>query len=145
MYSYEFATGNYLQIPSHESYCPITVQYSYNKTKKMNWFLKFIFGIKIYMFRTVSVSIIRSLVLYTQQWHMSHMLCWQIASKQSAIGICQTRYADSLRASCQGRARFQQHRNNNFHQAFLSSARQGAEGNSRHSHRNIRFFPSRSD
>jgi hypothetical protein len=30
-------------------------------------FLKFIFGIGLYMFRTVSLSIIRSLVLYTQQ------------------------------------------------------------------------------
>jgi len=35
---------------------------------------------KLYMFRTVPLSIIRSLSLYTQQWHMSH------------------RFADSLRA-----------------------------------------------
>jgi len=29
--------------------------------------LKFIFGIELYMFRTVSLSIIKSLALYTQQ------------------------------------------------------------------------------
>ena len=46
----------------------------------MHQFLKFIFGIKLYMFRTVRLSIIRSFSLYTQQWHMSY------------------RFADSLRA-----------------------------------------------
>ena len=43
------------------------VQYSYNKTKDMHSFLKFIFGIDLYMFHTAFLSIIRSLVLYTQQ------------------------------------------------------------------------------
>ena len=38
----------------------------------MHLFLKFIFGIKLYMFQTVSLSIIRSFSLYTQQWYMSH-------------------------------------------------------------------------
>jgi len=38
----------------------------------MHQFLKFIFGIKFYMFRTVPVSIIRSFSLYTQQWYMSY-------------------------------------------------------------------------
>jgi hypothetical protein len=33
----------------------------------MHQFLKFIFGIEFYMFRTDFLSIIRSLVLYTQQ------------------------------------------------------------------------------
>ena len=33
----------------------------------MYLFLKFIFGIELYMFRTVSLYIIRSLALYTQQ------------------------------------------------------------------------------
>ena len=37
------------------------------KTNEMHQFLKFIFGIELYMFRTVSLSIIRSLALYTQQ------------------------------------------------------------------------------
>ena len=46
----------------------------------MHKFLKFIFGIKLYMFRTVPLSIIRSFSLYTQQWYMS------------------SRFADSLRA-----------------------------------------------
>ena len=46
----------------------------------MHKFLKFIFGMKLYMFRTVPLSIIRSFSLYTQQWYMSH------------------RFADSLRA-----------------------------------------------
>ena len=49
----------------------------------MQEFLKFIFGIKLYMFRTVPVSIIGSFSLYTQQWYMSY------------------RFVDSLRASCQ--------------------------------------------
>jgi len=33
----------------------------------MHLFLKFIFGIELYMLRTVPLSIIRSLALYTQQ------------------------------------------------------------------------------
>jgi len=33
----------------------------------MHQILKFIFGIELYMLRTVSLSIITSLVLYTQQ------------------------------------------------------------------------------
>ena len=33
----------------------------------MQYFLKFIFGIELYMFRTGFLPIIRSLVLYTQQ------------------------------------------------------------------------------
>ena len=41
---------------------------------------KFIFGIKLYMFRTVPLPIIRSFSLYIQQWYMSY------------------RFADSLRA-----------------------------------------------
>jgi len=40
----------------------------------MHWFLKFIFGIELYMFRTVPLSIIRSFSLYTQQWYMSYSL-----------------------------------------------------------------------
>jgi len=34
--------------------------------------LKFIFGIKLYMFRTVPLPIIRNFSLYTQQWFMSY-------------------------------------------------------------------------
>jgi len=43
--------------------------------------------------------------------------------------------------ACQGRARFQQHRDASCHQVSFP-ARQGAEGNSRHSDRNISLFPS---
>jgi len=46
----------------------------------MHLFLKFIFGIKLYMFRTIPLSIIRSFSLYTHRWFMSY------------------RFADSLRA-----------------------------------------------
>ena len=59
---------------------PCIVINSYNKTNWMHLFLTFIFGIKIYMFRTVPLSIITSFSLYTQQWYMSY------------------RFADSLRA-----------------------------------------------
>ena len=38
----------------------------------MHQFLKFIFGIKLRMFRTVPLSIIGSFSLYTQQWCMSY-------------------------------------------------------------------------
>ena len=33
----------------------------------MHYFLKFIFGLKLYMFRTVLLSIIRSVSMYIQQ------------------------------------------------------------------------------
>ena len=46
----------------------------------MHKFFKFIFGIKLYMFRTFPLCIIRSFSLHTQQWYMSY------------------RFADSLRA-----------------------------------------------
>jgi len=46
----------------------------------MHKFLKFIFGIELYMFQTLPLSIIMSFSLYTQQWYMSY------------------RFADSLRA-----------------------------------------------
>ena len=46
---------------------PCIVLCSYNKTNEMHYSLKFIFGIEFYMFRTVSLYIIRSLALYTQQ------------------------------------------------------------------------------
>ena len=44
---------------------PCIVIYSFNKTNEMHY-LKFIFGVGLYMFRTVSLSITRSLALYTQ-------------------------------------------------------------------------------
>jgi hypothetical protein len=46
----------------------------------MHQFLKFILGMKIYMFWAVTLSIIRSFLLHTQKWYMSY------------------RFAESLRA-----------------------------------------------
>jgi hypothetical protein len=39
---------------------------SYNKTKELDYLI--FFGTELYMFRTVSLSIIRSLALHTQQY-----------------------------------------------------------------------------
>jgi hypothetical protein len=47
---------------------PYIVIYSYNKTKEMHQFPKFIFEIELYMFWTGFLSIIKSLALYTQQY-----------------------------------------------------------------------------
>jgi len=44
----------------------------YDKTNQMDCFLKFILGMKLYMFRAVPLSTIRSFSLYTQQWYMSY-------------------------------------------------------------------------
>ena len=38
----------------------------------MHQFFKFIFAMKLYMFRTVPLSVIRSFSLYTQQWYISY-------------------------------------------------------------------------
>jgi hypothetical protein len=38
----------------------------------MHKFLTFIFGMKLYMFRTVPLSTIRSFSMYTQQWYKSY-------------------------------------------------------------------------
>jgi hypothetical protein len=62
-----------IEVAKHKIYFNLTfrgtyiVIYSCNKIKVMHLFLKFIFGIKLYMFRIVTLSIIRSLALYTQQ------------------------------------------------------------------------------
>ena len=56
------------------------LKHSSNKTNKMHQFLKFVFGIKLYLFRTAPLSITRNFSLYTQKWYMSY------------------RFSDSLRA-----------------------------------------------
>ena len=66
-------------ISCHLCVC-VSVNYSYNKSNQTNKFLKFIFGIKLYMFQTVLQSIIRSFSLYTQQQHML-TACSQAVSK----------------------------------------------------------------
>ena len=60
---------------------PCVVINSYNKTNYIHWFLKFIFGIKLYMFRTVPLSIIRSFSLYTQQYVYVIQVSWLLASR----------------------------------------------------------------
>ena len=50
----------------------------------MHEFLKLIFGMKLYTFRTVPLSIIRSFSLYTQQWYMLYRFadsCEQLISQ----------------------------------------------------------------
>ena len=47
----------------------------------MHQFLKFIFGIKLYMFRTFPLSFIRSFSLHTQQYVYVVQVCCQLASR----------------------------------------------------------------
>jgi len=57
----------------------------------MHYFLKFIFGIKLYMFWTVPLSIIRSFSLYTQQWYMSYRFADSLQAqtcKTYTIAVC---------------------------------------------------------
>jgi len=66
--------------------------------------------------------------------HVQMPGCWNVLSP--------TRKETSSEA-CQGRARFQQHRDASCYQVPPPTpARQGDEGNSRHSDRNISLFPS---
>ena len=69
--NYDFT---YTKLQTHNTQAKKSIEFSvfYNKTKHMYYFLKFIFGIKLYMFRIVPLSIIRSFSLYTQQWYMSY-------------------------------------------------------------------------
>ena len=50
----------------------------------MHYFLKFIFGIKLYMFRTVPLSIM-SFSLYTQQWYVSYMFADNLRACSQAV------------------------------------------------------------
>ena len=72
----------------------------------MHKFLKFIFGIKRYMFRTIPLAIIRSFSLYTQQWYMSYRFAskpvWHISVLQAEA--CNTDTTPT-----------QPHRNSNTH------------------------------
>jgi len=69
----------FLKIPAVSTQC-VFMFLIIEPTKCTN-FSKFYFGIKLNMFRTVSLSIIRSFSLYTQQWYMSYRLCCQLVSR----------------------------------------------------------------
>ena len=58
-----------------------------NKTNRRTNFSKFIFVRKLYMFRAVSLPIIRSFPLYIRRWYMSsnlHVLCVLSAVQHAA-------------------------------------------------------------
>jgi len=69
----------------------------------MYWFLKFVFGIKLHMFRTVPLSIIRSFSLYTQQWCMSYRLA---DSLRAGSGRNQWKTADDGQRNCPKNVKF---------------------------------------
>jgi len=56
--------------------------YFYSKTNQMHNISNFYFGTTLYMFRTVSPSIIRSLRLYIQHQVYVMRILWLLASKQ---------------------------------------------------------------
>ena len=63
---------------------PCIVIYFYSKTNQMhNISNLFYFGTTLYMFRTVSPSIIRSIRLYIQHQVYAIQVVWLLASKQS--------------------------------------------------------------
>ena len=64
----------------------------------MHQFLNFIFGIKLYMFRTVPLLTIRSFSLYTQQWYMSYRFveaCERTTSNTTCIHEVQSKGKDN--------------------------------------------------
>ena len=46
------------------------------------------FGMKLYMFRTVPLSIIRSFSLYTQQWYMPYGFADSLQAGAHAPAVC---------------------------------------------------------
>jgi hypothetical protein len=70
----------------------------------MHRFLKFVFGIRLYMFRTVRRSIIRNFLVYTQQWNMSYSLA---DSLRAGSGSCvQWKTPDDGQRNCPKHADF---------------------------------------
>jgi len=72
LYNFCLKYCHFKENPARYYYKRTYIFISYNKTNQMYWFLKFIIGMKIYMFRAVRLSISRSFSLYTQQWYMSY-------------------------------------------------------------------------
>jgi len=66
--------------------------------------------------------------------------CIAIMYRSAHKSFSLTRKETSSEA-CQRRARFQQYRDASCRQVFFTAAWQGAEGNSRHSDRNVSLFP----
>ena len=67
----------------------IVLHCSYSTTNYIHQFLKSIFGIKLYMFQTVPLSVIRSFSLYTQQWYLSYSFAdsWRAGSIWNSVLI----------------------------------------------------------
>jgi len=70
---------------------------------------KFILGMKLYMFQTVPLSIIRSFSLYTQQWYMSYRFAdilwagsgWNtVPSCSYTTAMCKAENSDDGRRNC---------------------------------------------
>jgi len=61
----------------------------------MKGFLKFIFGIKLYMVRTFPLSNIRSFALYTQHWYVSYRFADRLRAESGWNSVL------ILLASCQ--------------------------------------------
>ena len=53
----------------------------------MHSFLKFIIGMKLFMFQTVPLSIVRSFSLYTQQWYMLYRFADSFKQDQDGASI----------------------------------------------------------
>ena len=66
----------------------------------MHWFLKFIFGIKFYMFRRVPLSIIRNFSLYTQQWYMSYRFADRLSANMYVLLCVQWKTPDDGQRNC---------------------------------------------
>jgi len=78
----------------------------------MHKFLKFIFGIKVYTFRTVPLSIIRSFSLYTQQDQdgTGSVLILLASCQQTCmtytIAVCTVKTPDGEQKNCPKRVEF---------------------------------------
>ena len=105
---FRFWMSHFQGIPSdaERSVCNYTHKYNLCKCVKLFLIIKptrctnfstFILGMKLYMFRTVPLSIIRSLSLYTQQWYMSYKFVdslrtgsgWNCSSILILLASCQ--------------------------------------------------------